>query len=495
MRRVQRSVRGMLISILAGSVILGTLTTPGALPQEPAEPPLGQSVWTFDVLHLKNGAKFQGLLVAEEPDGYVFRVVFRRPGRPTSTVTTFFAKGEVQRLQRLSDAERAVLRERLTELDPTGQGEQQRMEAVELVTDDWPGLPGQARRYESEYFILISTGSEELTRRTAVRLEQLYAAFVRFFPPQIPDASPTRIWLAVSEEEYRLLLQQWNLPPLLNPALYEPRSNQIVCGSPWRELSRQLQTARVHHSQYLAALAHQEMELRRLYRRPELDRHLTVLERERKRIYQAERLNAQQFEAATARIFPLLYHEAFHAYIGTFVYPPRTVEQVRAGRGTGELPRWLNEGLAQIFESAVVEAGELRADAPQVERLHRVQDWLRGKEGGPLLPLRELLSAGAALFATAHTDQKAQTHRAYLTSWALAYYLTFIRHRLNTPEFHNYLIAVNSGADPQQAFCEWVGQPLDVFEREFYADLLRLQRNGRLTPREGTPHFSDTPKR
>jgi hypothetical protein len=483
MRRTQHFLRGGLGYLLAIAAILGAVTGSWVVSQEPAEPPLGQSVWTFDVLYLKNGAKFQGLLVAEEPEGYVFRVVLRRPGRPTSTLTTFFAKGEVQRLQRLSESERAMLRDRLAELDPSGQGEQQRMEAVELVTDDWPGLPGQARRYESEHFILISTGSEELTRRTAVRLEQLYTAFVRFFPPQVNDAVPTRIWLAVSEEEYRLLLRSMNLPPLLNPALYEPHGNQIVCGSPWRELGQQLQTARVHHSQHLAALARQEMELRRLYRRPELDRHLAVLERERKRIYQAERLNTQQFEAATARIFPLLYHEAFHAYIGTFVYPPLPVEQVRAGRGTGELPRWLNEGLAQIFESAVIEAGELRADAPQVERLHRVQDWLRGREGGPLLPLQELLNAGPSLFATVHTDQKAQTHRAYLTSWALAYYLTFTRRRLTTPEFRNYLIAVNSGADPQQAFCEWVGQPLQVFEREFHADLLRLQRNGRLAPR------------
>ena len=29
------------------------------------------------------------------------------------------------------------------------------------------------------------------------------------------------------------------------------------------------------------------------------------------------------FDAATRRLFALLYHEAFHAYVGTFVYPAR----------------------------------------------------------------------------------------------------------------------------------------------------------------------------
>lgn len=456
-------------------------------PAQTQDPPLGQTIWPFDVVYLKNGSQFQGLLIAEEPDGYTFRVVRRRPGRPTSTMTTFFTRAEVQRIQRLSEAERAILRERLAELDPAGHGEQQRMEAVELITDDWPGLPGQAKRYESEHFILISAGSEELTRRIAVRLEQLYAAFVRFFPPRHVEGSATRIWLAVSEEEYRLLLRELGLPPLLNPALYEPRTNQIICGSRWRELGQQLQSARLHHSQQLAVLARQEAELRRLYRRPELDRHLAVLERERKRIYQAERLNGQQFETATARIFPLLYHEAFHAYINTFVYCPLPPEQVRAGRGPGELPRWLNEGLAQVFESAVLEAGELRADAPQVERLHRMQDWLRGKPGGPPLALAELLTAGSRLFTTAHTDQKTLADRAYLTSWALAYYLTFTRRLLSGPEFQQYLTALNSGAEPRQAFCDWVGQPLDRFEKQFYADLLRLQRDGRLAKLQETP--------
>ncbi len=465
--------------ILAVGIIYWAVTT--TVGDEPPPGPLADTAWPFDVVILTNGSRFEGLILAEDAEGMTFKVVSRPPGRPTCTLKTWFAKGEIAKVERLGTAERQRLQERLAELDAGGVLERQRMEQIELVTVDWPGQPDGARRYDSSHFRLIAAGSEELTRRVAVRLEQLYTAFGRFFPPRYPETPPTTIWLAVAAEDYRMLLEAFRLPPLLNPARFDPERNQIICGWHLRELGQQLQTARLQHAQQLAALAQQEIELRRLYRRPELDRHLQILERERKRIWQAERQNTQQFEAATARLFPLLYHEAFHAYVNNFVYPPRTPAQIRAGSGCGELPRWLNEGLAQVFETAVLEAGELRAEAPHLERLHRAQDLLRAKGKG-LLPLEQLLTAEPQVFAAAHASDRAAADQAYLTSWALAYYLTFPRRLVGTPACERYLRAVNTGQDPRTAFAEWVGMPLTEFEKQFHADLLRLQSTGKLLP-------------
>lgn len=438
----------------------------------------GVSNWSFDELALTNGNKVQGLIISEAPDGLWFQSVSRLPGRPTVMLTSFYTREEIARIDRLSFVERVILNKRLAELDPSGDGERARMESLELVAIPWVGKPDAGRRYDSDYFVLESSGSEELTRRSAVRLEQIYTAFARFLPPTVKGATPTRVLLATDTEEYKALLTPVGGNHLLNPAVFDSQSNRVLCGHDLKRLGSDLQSARIHHGQQLASLNRYEESLRKLYRGAELEQFLKPVERERKRVRDADLANGQKFDQATARLFAILYHEAFHAYVGTFVYPPLKPDDVKAGKGTGELPRWLNEGMAQVFQTAVVDAGELRADAPNPERLARIKDWLKGKNGGRLVPLGDLLTTGKDAFLTSHADQKSAADRAYLTSWALAYYLTFSRHLIGTAEFNKYLVAINSGGDPRQAFAVLVGQDLPSFEKAWHAYLLRLRKDG-----------------
>ena len=444
------------------------------------QPPAGLSNWQFDEITLKNGAKFQGLILSEVPDGIEFRSVVRLPGRPTVTLTSFFGKGEIAGAKRLTKEDREALKEKLSELDPRGEGERKRMESLELVAAEWPGKAAGARRYDSDHFSLVCTGTEELTRRSAVRLEQIYTAFARFLPPTVKSGRPTVLMLATDPEEYKTLLGRLNEANLLNPAVYDVATNRILCGTELKRLGDELQSARVYHGQQVAGLDRYEAGVRKLYKGEELARHLKSIAAERKRAFLADVNNGLKFDQATARLFALLYHEAFHAYVGTFVYPPLRAEDVKAGKGTGELPRWLNEGLAQVFETAVVEAGELRADHPDRERLQFTKDWLKGKNGRSLVPLSDLLGIGRDAFLASHTDQKAASDRAYLTCWALAHYLTFDRRLIGTEQFRKYLIAVNSGGDPKQAFAVLVGQDLTAFEKDWHTYLTRLQPDGTL---------------
>jgi hypothetical protein len=461
------------------SLVLG-LCVPVCVGAQPAPAPAGLSNWSFDEITLKNGAKFQGLLLSESPDGVEFRSVYRLPGRPTVTLTSYFSKAEIVTLKKLKKEERKVLEDRLAELDPSGEGERKRMESLELVAADWPDKPGGARAYDSEHFRLVCTGSEELTRRSAVRLEQIYTAFARFLPPSTRTGRPTLFMLATDAAEYKALLGPLNESKLLNPAVYDPTNNRILCGSDLSRLGAELQSARVYHAQQLAGLDRYEAALRKLYKADELERHLRAVAAERKRVFVADVNNGVKFTEATGRLFALLYHEAFHAYVATFAYPPLKPDEVRAGKGTGELPRWLNEGLAQIFETAVVEAGELRADHPDGDRLDRAKEWLKGKNGRTLVPLADLLITGRDAFLASHADQQLASDRAYLTCWALAHYLTFERRLVGTEAFHKYLIAVNGGANPKDAFAKFVGQELPAFEKDWHAYLTKLQSNGAL---------------
>jgi hypothetical protein len=450
----------------------------GLAPAQPVAPL--QPAWSFDEITLSNGAKYQGLLLDDGPKEVRFQTVRRRPGQPTFTLTWKALRSEVASIKKLTDAERMVLKERIAELDQDGSGERKRTQSLVLEPAMWLGEPAKGQAYRSDHFELVSGAPGEVTRRAAVRLEQIYAAYARLLPPTNSEGRPTRIQLAPDPDSYKLLLAPLGHTDLLNPAVYDPRANLIVCGSDFRRLGKELEDARFHHAQQIVELDRYEASVKKLYKEPELKRYLDPIKRDRALVYKTDRENGEKFDKAASRLFAVLYHEAFHAYAGTFVYVPLTVEQVKEGKGTGELPRWLNEGLAQIFETAIVEAGELRAECANPARLAKVKDAVRGKNGLRLVPLAELLTAGKDSFLTRHADQSAAADRAYLTCWAAAYYLTFDRRLIGTPKFQTYLRTVNSGGDPRIAFETLVGQPLAAFERDWHAYLLKLHPDGTL---------------
>jgi hypothetical protein len=418
--------------------------------------------WKFDEITLVNGAILSGMILDDNSTVVRFQVVNRRPGRPAVTFTTTLFRAEIANVKKLSEIDRSVLRDRVAGLDPAGVGEQQRMAELELRPADWLGQPAAAKRYDSDHFVLISSAPEEITRRAAVRLEQIYMAYTRFLPPRTAAARPTTILLAPDSDEYQALVG-----PILNPAVFDPEANRIVLRTNLRQLGGELKKTRLHNSQQLAALDKYEADLRKLYRQRELERYLEYVERERKRVRAAERANDAIFDQATREPFALLYHETFHAYVGNFVYSP--------GTEPGELPRWMNEGLAQIFETAVLEAGELRVGHADPERIKRAQALAAQ---GKLVPIRDLLQVGRDAFVALHADQKSVADRTYLTAWAVGFHLAFQKRILGTTEFDKYLAALNDGTNPLTAFAELVQQDVEDYEKTLYIYIKHLMPDG-----------------
>ena len=145
--------------------------------------------------------------------------------------------------------------------------------------------PGKGGAFVRTKLRNVRTGGVlERTFNAGVRVEQIYTAFARFLPPTVPDARPTVVYLAANSEDYRKLLGPLGQEQLLNPAVFDPQTNRILCGSDLRRLGEELQSALIHHSQELAALAKYEADLRKLYKGPELGQHLEVAAKERRKV-------------------------------------------------------------------------------------------------------------------------------------------------------------------------------------------------------------------
>jgi hypothetical protein len=427
-------------------------------------PPAPPADWPTDRLTHVSGVVFPGLLLSEDAGGVEFRVVRRQPGRPTVTLTSRFPKAEVLSVQRLPDAERQRLRERLAALDPASDAA--RLDAVELSPADWPGASLVARRYASDQFVLVSAAPDGATRRAAVRLEQVSAALVRLLPPRRPVATPTAVYLTGTAAEYVTLLGLAGAGRLANPAVYDRRAGRIVVGTDLTDRTAKLAAARQSHHRQLQTLDSHEADLRRLYKSApaELERHLRTVAGQRQRLREADKANDRRLDQAVERTLALLAHEAFHAYAATFLYPD------------GGLPRFLDEGLAQVVESAVLEGGELRVGHADPARLGRAKEAAAGR-GDPLLPVAELLAGDP--FLARHADRRAVADRAYLTAWAVTHHLLFGR-RL---PLDDRLTAAGTVA----GFERWVGLPAADYDRELADYLRRLRPDGTAPGRSRGP--------
>lgn len=455
-----------------GLLLIGS----GSSGQEPLQP----TKWAFDIVHLKNGRKLNGLILEETQTHLRFQDIRQRSGRPTVLFSTIFARREIDRIDHLSAEDREVLKTRVRELDLSGTGERTRMEKLELRRVDWVGRPESAWRYDSDYFTLLANTSEDLVRRSAVRLEQIYAAYSRFLPARFEGGKPTTVLIYESRDEYEKLLRAEDRK-LVNPAFFDPPTNRIlICVHELKRFTDDLDDFRKKSSKLQGELLSKENEIRRLYasKKDELARHLQPIQETRKNIQAANAQNDRLFNKLTAQHFSILYHEAFHAYAHGFVFPPVGPTN-REAKAVGELPRWLNEGLAQVFETALVEAGELRLGHTDPERLKRIKELLAKHE---LTPLAELLRSGGREFIVVHGGDRIGSDRAYLTSWGFVSYLLFERKWVGTPAFDEFVRAVNQKCDPVKAFAKNLDQPFDEFEKEFHAYLHRLQADGTLAP-------------
>jgi hypothetical protein len=459
-----------------------------------AEPP-GADEWKYDIVRLKRGLELRGL-VLEQGATIKIRCIARKPGRGTVTITESVARGDVGEMKLLNDSDREQLRQRLDalkrerevlaahlrSLDPKTKQPGKSGDVFELKPADWPGDSKiKALSYQSTHFRLVANARPEVVQLAAIHLEQAYAAYARCLPPRRTTDTTTTIILTRSLAEYQAIARSRGLN-LFNPAFYDPAQNQVVCGSDLERLCDELQEVRKHHERLREKMKESKAELKKVYRGKVPPALLAPMTAADKRIDAQEKANVKTFEAVRDRLFTRLYHEAFHAYLNTYVYPTRE----------GALPHWFNEGLAQIFETAILEVGELRVGHADKDRLLAMRAAL---VKGTLLPVADVLRSSPTQFHLTferlpaankgpNRDKDAQqlADRCYLASWALTFYLTFEKRLLGTKALDDYVQSLKRGTDVLLAFRDLVGKPLPQFEKEYLEYLARLRLEGTTGP-------------
>ena len=178
----------------------------------------------------------------------------------------------------------------------------------------------------------------------------------------------------------------------------------------------------------------------------------------------ARRDNAAHVADARRAFAARLTHEAWHAYANRRL----------VATGRQPLPLWLDEGLAQVFETAPLEAGELRLDAPDPVRLKALEKLLAGRDAPPLV---DLLRAGQSQFLIGHAGGRKASQQSYLMAWGLAFHLAVLEPVL-TPASLAAICEPVEGADESARVVDFerlVGMPIAEFDTAWRRRMLTLR--------------------
>lgn len=437
------------------------------------------SHWPLELLEVADGPVYRGVVVAESEGETEFAEIIRPAGKPMFAVIHPVPSNKIHRIERLKAKDHENLLRQFERFRYRTRIEAGSMESLQLKRT---GSGNAASwQYVGPWFDLESTADEVMTRRSIVRVEQIFRAYRQLLPADHPGETGLKILILGSMDDYRGLLRSWGFA-VSGPAFYSAGENLIVAGSDLNAFSERLReaslansTARKDYEQLMESFPKRLSDvLERMrkagYGEEEIEREAklrrTVWQREYDaalaRLNLADYRNAAKFDEVTSRMFRQLYHEAFHAYVANYAY----------SSAEHTMPRWLNEGLAQVFESAQLDAGTLRVDAPDRLRLDRLQRDLQGETS---LRVASVLAADEQSFLSLNGNS--DTQQIYLYSWGLAYYLAFESKLLGARQLGDYVRNEREFGPPAR-FASLVGESVDKFEARWRDAMLSLSPNG-----------------
>ncbi|BBM88139.1 serine/threonine protein kinase [Candidatus Uabimicrobium amorphum] len=445
----------------------------------------------LDIIYTKSKRKMKGL-IKKESSRYIHFVVVKIAKGKTSFVEVKIAKSKIAKVKRISDE---IRQQRLQDLENIGKQnivDRKKIDLVPLEKVAWEFGKGTGLVYTSKHFVLYCNTPEEFTREIAFRTESIFEAYKQFFPITRNSDQKIKIYIFNSTAEY----QRYIGKAFSNPAYYSPTHNHIVASCDLSSYKSEITKIKQHHDKIRASIAKNEQSIAR-YRNQitqqkrrlhdDLDKRLArgqIKQRDYDNAYrnirsQITNINKQvnsilrdqkklksevrRYDYQNSKLIPkyvdsmveMMYHEAFHAFLKNFLF---TEEQ------TMYVPRWLNEGLAQYFESSFFSNDRLIIGEMDKDRLRFLKKFTKRNNA---VAIKDLLVAGYKDFMVMSSDNLENSNLHYIQSWAVVYYIATLFDLRKGDVFGPYVRNIWSGKDQVKAFEELVGMPVEKFEKKW----------------------------
>lgn len=151
-----------------------------------------------------------------------------------------------------------------------------------------------------------------------------------------------------------------------------------------------------------------------------------------------------------------LQHEAFHQFANRLISP--------------NLPVWVNEGIAQLFEEGIYTGSRFIVEQVPPRRLRQLQDDLNNRR---LIPFRDFVFMDHKTWAGNMRDRDRGSSQ-YNQAWAMVHFLVYAqdpntRRPLYRERFFRMLTQVKAGVDAKDAFRANFGENFTAFTDRFMA--------------------------
>ncbi|MEX0793587.1 MAG: DUF1570 domain-containing protein [Pirellulaceae bacterium] len=428
-------------------------------------------------IHLEGDQILEGMVLDQDAGEIEFLEIILPPGRPVYAVIQTFPRQRVRRIETVSAQEKARLEDWVD--DFRNRTHYRAREEAEIELSEVELEDHKFRHFTGDRFVLLSQLDEDLTRKLALRVDQVFYAFRHLLPPRLEPRSVSRILVFGSMDHYHAHLRRIGLTAE-NPAIFLPEQNMVLVGTDLRRFQAEVKIAETQHQRIRDRWAEIDKSLPKTLNdyakqlrtdgaspdevaaETAMRREAWVRDRDRqlREMSQLERQNNLATLDLLNQAFRRISHEAFHAYLENYIYP----------HDQYDVPVWLNEGLAQLFEHAQFENGMFRIDAPPAEPLRRLQARLSREPDFNLAEILERQQTSFLLFERLHED-----HQLYDIAWGLAWYLVFERELLEDDHLDQICRPRSGEISPTGPFDQLLGQPIEEFQTQWREYILGLR--------------------